>query len=101
MRTARGLYAVQLPLLGSNLTSKMKRRTFLRDVAIVATTTSSLPFHLLHAAETPGGANNPVPGGLNASVRSDWLSRWEKNILGDSRNRYCDKETGEELGWRG
>src|SRR5579871_3535308 len=30
---------------------------------------------------------------------SDWLARWEKNILGDSHNRYCDKEMGEEIGW--
>ncbi|MBI3831012.1 MAG: hypothetical protein HY291_15940 [Planctomycetes bacterium] len=29
----------------------------------------------------------------------DWLSRWEKNIEGDARNRYCDKEMGEEIGW--
>lgn len=29
----------------------------------------------------------------------DWRTRWEKNIRGDSRNRYCDKEMGEETGW--
>jgi hypothetical protein len=29
-----------------------------------------------------------------------WHQKWEKNILGGSRNRYCDKEMGEELGWR-
>ena len=29
----------------------------------------------------------------------DWLARWEKNILGDARNRYCDREMGEEIGW--
>ena len=30
----------------------------------------------------------------------DWLRLWEQNILGDARNRYCDKELGEEIGWR-
>jgi len=30
----------------------------------------------------------------------DWLARWEKNIISDARNRYCDKEMGEELGWK-
>ena len=30
----------------------------------------------------------------------DWLARWERNITDDARNRYCDKELGEELGWR-
>jgi rhamnogalacturonyl hydrolase YesR len=29
----------------------------------------------------------------------DWLNRWEKNIVSDARNRYCDKEMGEEIGW--
>ncbi len=28
-----------------------------------------------------------------------WMARWEHNIVGDSRNRYCDKEMGEEIGW--
>jgi hypothetical protein len=28
-----------------------------------------------------------------------WLTSWERNITGEARNRYCDKETGEELGW--
>ena len=43
-------------------------------------------------------------GPTNASaadreLRNDWLARWEKGILQDVRNRYCDKETGEEIGW--
>jgi hypothetical protein len=34
-----------------------------------------------------------------SSLAQDWLARWDKNITSDARNRYCDKETGEELGW--
>ena len=30
---------------------------------------------------------------------NDWLTRWEKNITGDARNRYCDKAMGEDIGW--
>jgi hypothetical protein len=33
------------------------------------------------------------------ALRKEWLARWEKNILGDARNRYCDRENGEEIGW--
>lgn len=34
-----------------------------------------------------------------ASARS-WQARWERNIIDDShKNRYCDTELGEELGW--
>ena len=29
----------------------------------------------------------------------DWLKRWEKGIQGDAKDRYCDKEMGEEIGW--
>lgn len=29
----------------------------------------------------------------------DWLTRWSKNITNDARNRYCDRELGEEIGW--
>jgi hypothetical protein len=30
---------------------------------------------------------------------NDWLSRWRKNIVGDARNRYCDKAMGEDIAW--
>ena len=29
----------------------------------------------------------------------DWLTRWQGYVTGDSHNRYCDKENGEELAW--
>lgn len=35
----------------------------------------------------------------NQALRKDWLTRWEKNIVADMRNRYCDREMGEETGW--
>ena len=41
-------------------------------------------------------------GGGPASLQkapADWLAKWERNIAGDSSNRYCDKEMGEEIGW--
>jgi hypothetical protein len=36
---------------------------------------------------------------MDDALARDWLARWEKNILGDVRNRYCDREMGEEIGW--
>lgn len=62
----------------------MKRRDFLKTVALTA------PF----AVWSKAGEQAETAG----STR-DWLSRWERNILNDSRSRYCDKERGEELGW--
>jgi hypothetical protein len=29
----------------------------------------------------------------------DWMARWQRYIVADSRSRTCDKETGEEIGW--
>ena len=69
----------------------MKRRVFCRQLALAAPEAN-----FLHAAEVPGSHNE---GPLEPKLRQDWLARWEKNITGDARNRYCDKETGEELGW--
>jgi hypothetical protein len=37
--------------------------------------------------------------GAEQTLRKDWLTRWEKHIVKDARNRYCDGETGEEIGW--
>jgi len=78
----------------------MKRRCFLKQVALAATTiTAPLPSHLLLAAEQSRAAGGKPALALDAALSKDWLDRWEKNIVGDARNRYCDKETGEELGW--
>jgi len=40
-----------------------------------------------------------APARMDEAIAKDWLARWQVNITGDSRNRYCDRETGEELGW--
>jgi len=47
------------------------------------------------AAEGKGRRMAP----MDEARSRDWLARWEKNILADSRNRYCDRELGEEIGW--
>ncbi len=36
---------------------------------------------------------------MDDATFESWLARWEKNILNDSRNRYCDKANGEDIGW--
>jgi len=38
--------------------------------------------------------------GLSDAQRADWLARWQRSITeGADKDRYCDKEMGEELGW--
>lgn len=43
--------------------------------------------------------NAGPPPGMDPALAQDWLRRWEAAILAESKNRYCDRETGEEIGW--
>jgi hypothetical protein len=77
----------------------MKRRQFLKDVTLTASTLAWLARDVLgteaiRESDATGGST------VGAALAMDWLARWEKNILGDARNRYCDREMGEEIGWR-
>jgi len=63
----------------------MNRREFLRDMVLAG---AALPL-----------VKSNVRGAASADLTHDWLARWEKNILGRARSRYCDKEMGEQLGW--
>jgi hypothetical protein len=75
----------------------MQRRTFLKRAACTAAIFAALPYRSLPAtAAEPAGTQ---PEALSPALRHDWLARWERNILGQAHHRYCDTETGEELGW--
>ncbi len=65
----------------------MKRRDLLKTIALAGPV----------AAWSMAAEADERPQ-TEASTR-DWLARWERNILGDARSRYCDREMGEELGW--
>ncbi len=57
---------------------------------------------LIALATTAHGASahpRQLTSTQGSSVTSDWLARWERNIEAESKDRYCDKETGEEIGW--
>jgi hypothetical protein len=41
----------------------------------------------------------PHPPPMNEALAQQWLEQWEQNILKDAGNRYCGRETGEEIGW--
>jgi hypothetical protein len=55
---------------------------------------------ILFAAEAQHDTGGDKVHATDAELRKDWLARWEKSIEGESRGRACDKEIGEELGWR-
>jgi hypothetical protein len=76
----------------------MKRRFFLKQAGLAAAALAVRPRQLLAASS--GVALTNSPAATTDPVTRDWLARWEKAILSDAaRNRYCDREVGEEIGW--
>jgi hypothetical protein len=61
----------------------LNRHEFLKDLAL--------------AAALPSMGSNTLSA-TDADPTQDWLARWQKNILGDARSRYCDKEMSEAMG---
>jgi hypothetical protein len=51
------------------------------------------------AATTRPDATIPVAP-MDLALARDWLARWNKSILAEMHNRFCDKEMGEEIGWK-
>ena len=47
----------------------------------------------------PVASSGQASGKMNAALYERWLASWEEAILVQARHRYCDKETGEEIGW--
>jgi hypothetical protein len=72
---------------------KISRRELLREASIQAGSLA-LAGGIMGAGLFGGAAT-----AMDDAQAKDWLARWERNIVGDLRNRYCDKETGEEIGW--
>ena len=45
-------------------------------------------------------AQEPAGDSMDPALARGWMQRWRQNILATAaRNRYCDKEMGEEIGW--
>ena len=74
----------------------MNRRIFLKQFVLATTTLGPLAAGAASAVES----STPPADKLDAQTVKDWLRRWEQHILDEARNRYCDIELGEELGWK-
>jgi hypothetical protein len=76
----------------------MNRRKFLQNVTASALTAGVFsPFPEIfqaHAAEPA----SPAPW-IDPDLARDWQVKWEKHILDEARDRSCDREMGEEIGW--
>ena len=36
---------------------------------------------------------------MDEARSKEWLPRWEKSMINEERNRYCDKAVGEDIAW--
>ena len=52
------------------------------------------------AARGSGGGKTRPMVKMDDAKYNDWLKRWQKGIIGDARNRYCDKTMGEDIAWK-
>jgi acetyl esterase/lipase len=62
-------------------------------VCLVVSALAMLPLPAVAAGE-----NGPMVKISDAKF-NDLLALWQKNIIGDARNRYCDKVIGEDIAW--
>jgi len=77
----------------------MHRRRFLHELSAQAISAASAIMALRDNADAVTPADRPAPW-IDPPTAKEWQARWEKFILTDSgKNRYCDTEMAEELGW--
>jgi hypothetical protein len=74
----------------------MNRRAFLKSIGV---TIACAPLARTRLFADSAAVVPSKSGSLAPAFAKDWLGRWERHILGEARQRYCDHETGEELGW--
>jgi hypothetical protein len=54
---------------------------------------------LLLAWILPFGFSTAQGQAMDPALAREWMQRWKQNILRESKDRYCDREMGEEIGW--
>jgi hypothetical protein len=76
----------------------MNRRSFSRHLMAGAATLGWMPF--VPKEQLLGAESSPQSTAFKDSdTGRQWLRDWETHILSSEKDRYCDKELGEELGW--
>jgi hypothetical protein len=76
----------------------VNRREFSQKLAVQTLAVASAASAFIDAPWFAAADEGSAPW-IDPATAHDWLARWEKLILDGARNRYCDKEMGEDLGW--
>ncbi len=75
----------------------MKRREFFQELKALSAISAAWAFT---GDSRLGAAEDRASQWIDPATTRDWRARWEKSILERSvKNRYCDTEMAEELGW--
>lgn len=74
------------------------RRTLYLTASLIFTVSATIPGRVI-AAEVNIAPSAPTSPSHETALMKDWLARWQTKIQGESRDRSCDREMGEELGW--
>jgi hypothetical protein len=75
----------------------MKRREFFQELKTLSAVSAAWAFT---GDSRLGAAEDRASQWIDPATARDWRARWEKSILERSvKNRYCDTEMAEELGW--
>ena len=75
----------------------MKRREFFQELKTLSAVSAAWAFT---GDSWLGAAEDRASQWIDPATARDWRARWEKSIFERSvKNRYCDTEMAEELGW--
>ena len=78
----------------------MNRRQFLRGISANAILAAGTCLWLRTGKALGATEPHPASAFIDPATAAVWLAKWEKNILAETKSRYCDSETGEEIGWK-
>lgn len=74
----------------------MTRRIFLTNIAVA----SAAPPFLTSLAAAAAQTNSSQTASPRDQPAHGWFALWKNYVIGQSKNRYCDSQNGEDLGWR-
>ena len=58
---------------------------------------SGVAFAQGETKDAAAGAAVQAGSSMDPALAKEWISRWKENIIAESRDRYCDRETGEQI----
>jgi hypothetical protein len=68
-------------------------------VVLICAATMFVSLTIVSGAAVSAGVDDAPIAKMDDVKFRHWYARWEQYVVTAARNRFCDKETGEEIGW--